>query len=170
MFSLFYGLPPGYWSSFSSLQKPTVLVDELQERNYQLGLFSSATMYRPVVLDRTAFANVPDLRIVTEPASDPAWKRDRKLTEEWFEWLDERDTEQAVLRFPVLRRDHRQELPAGSPGSVSSPKMQTGCRRDFADYKSSVHYVDSLVGEVLEDLERRGLMDNTVVADYLGPR
>jgi membrane-anchored protein YejM (alkaline phosphatase superfamily) len=79
MFSLFYGLPPAYWSSFASLQRPSVLVDEMQARGYQLGLFSSATMYRPVVLDRTAFANVPDLRMVTEPASDPAWKRENPL-------------------------------------------------------------------------------------------
>ena len=56
MFSLFYGLPPAYWSSFSSLQRPSVLIDEVQARGYQLGLLSSATMYRPVVLDRTAFA------------------------------------------------------------------------------------------------------------------
>ena len=91
MFSLFYGLPPGYFESFASLQRSAVLVDELQSRGYHLGLFSSATMYRPVILDRTAFANVPDLRIVTEPESDPAWKRDRTMTDEWFDFFDRLD-------------------------------------------------------------------------------
>jgi len=38
VFSLFYGLPPGYWSSFESLQRSAVLIDELQRQNYQLGL------------------------------------------------------------------------------------------------------------------------------------
>ncbi len=117
MFSLFYGLPPGYWASFSSLQRPTVLVDELQAQDYQLGLFSSASMYRPVVLDRTAFANVPDLRIVTEPESDPSWKRDQKLTREWFDWLDCARPGPAVLRLPVLRRHHGPQRAARLPGA-----------------------------------------------------
>ena len=162
MFSLFYGLPPGYWSSFASLQKPTVLLDQLQERSYQLGLFSSATMYRPVVLDRTAFANVPDLRIRTEPASDPAWKRDRKLTREWFEWLDERDSEQPFFGFLFYDATMGRNFPANSPVQFK-PESDTTQAREFASYQGAVHFVDDLVGTVLKDLEQRGLLDNTVV-------
>jgi membrane-anchored protein YejM (alkaline phosphatase superfamily) len=80
VFSFFYGLPPGYWSSFEALQRSAVLVDELQRQDYQLGLFTSSTMYRPVSLDRTAFANVPGLRLQTEPAGAPAWERDQIMT------------------------------------------------------------------------------------------
>lgn len=162
MFSLFYGLPPGYWSSFASLQKPTVLLDQLQERSYQLGLFSSATMYRPVVLDRTAFANVPDLRIMTEPASDPAWKRDRKLTREWFEWLDERDSEQPFFGFLFYDTTMSRNFPSDYPVRFK-PQSDTEQARGFASYQSAVHFVDGLIGTVLGDLEQRGLMDNTVV-------
>ena len=89
VFSLFYGLPPGYWSSFESLQRSSVLIDQLQRQNYRLGLFTSSTMYQPAALDRTAFADVPDLRLQTEPAGDPAWKRDQAITAEWFDWLDD---------------------------------------------------------------------------------
>ena len=162
MFSLFYGLPPGYWSSFASLQKPTVLLDQLQEQSYQLGLFSSATMYRPVVLDRTAFANVPDLRIRTEPASDPAWKRDRKLTREWLEWLDERDSEQPFFGFLFYDATMGRNFPANSPFQFK-PESDTTQAREFASYQGAVHFVDDLVGTVLKDLEQRGLLDNTVV-------
>jgi membrane-anchored protein YejM (alkaline phosphatase superfamily) len=162
MFSLFYGLPPGYWSSFSSLQKPTVLVDEMQSREYQLGLFSSATMYRPVVLDRTAFANVPDLRIVTEPASDPAWKRDRKLTGEWFEWLDRRDPGRPFFGFLFYDAAMGKSLPPDYPVRFA-PADEGEQARSFSIYQSLVHYVDGLVGQVLEDLKRRGLLDQTVV-------
>jgi membrane-anchored protein YejM (alkaline phosphatase superfamily) len=162
MFSLFYGLPPGYWSSFSSLQRPSVLVDELQARGYQLGLFSSATMYRPVVLDRTAFANVPNLRMVTEPESDPAPKRDRKLNREWFEWLDRRDPDAPFFGFlfydSIMGRmfppDHpRQPGPAGDDPQA----------HEFDKYQSAVNFVDGLIGAVLDDLRARGLLERTVI-------
>jgi membrane-anchored protein YejM (alkaline phosphatase superfamily) len=162
MFSLFYGLPPGYWSSFSALQKPTVLLDQLQERSYQLGLFASATMYRPVVLDRTAFANVPDLRIRTEPASDPAWKRDRKLTQEWFEWLDRSDSDQPFFGFLFYDATMGRNFPANYPVQFE-PESDTEQAREFASYQSAVHFVDGLIGTVLKDLEQRRLMDKTVV-------
>jgi len=162
MFSLFYGLPPGYWASFSSLQRPTVLVEEMQRQNYQLGLFSSASMYRPVVLDRTAFANVPDLRMVTEPESDPAWKRDQKLTREWFDWLDERDPQRPFFGFLFYDATMGRNYPPYHPLQVEpqSDEPQAG---EFARYQSAVNFVDSLVGIVLDDLRTRDLLDRTVV-------
>ena len=162
MFSLFYGLPPGYWSSFSSLQKSTVLLNELQAREYQLGLFSSATMYRPVVLDRTAFANVPNLRIVTEPASDPAWKRDRKMTGEWFEWLDGRGPDTPFFGFLFYDATMAKNFPPDYPVRFD-PADDGKQARKFANYQSSVHFVDGLIHQVLSDLEERGLLDDTIV-------
>jgi membrane-anchored protein YejM (alkaline phosphatase superfamily) len=162
MFSLFYGLPPGYWSTFSSLQRAPVLMDELQARGYQLGLYSSNTLYRPVVLDRTAFANVPNLRIVTEPASDPAWKRDRTLTREWYDWLERRDPERPFFGFlfydTAMSAGPPPDYPVRWPPADDSPQQ-----RNLAKYRSAVHYVDAIVGEVLADMERRGLLDDTVV-------
>jgi len=162
MFSLFYGLPPGYWASFSSLQRPTVLVDELRAQDYQLGLFSSASMYRPVVLDRTAFANVPDLRIVTEPESDPSWKRDEKLTREWFDWLDARDPARPFFGFLFYDATMGRSVPPDYPKQVR-PESDDHQAMEFAKYQSAVSFVDGLVGEVLDDLRARDLLDRTVV-------
>jgi membrane-anchored protein YejM (alkaline phosphatase superfamily) len=96
-FSLFYGLPPGYFSSFEALQKPPVLMDQLMAADYQLGLFSSSNLYRPVTLDRTAFARVANLRIETKPVDAPAWKRDQIMTTEWMSWLNARTPEQSFF-------------------------------------------------------------------------
>jgi membrane-anchored protein YejM (alkaline phosphatase superfamily) len=161
-FSFFYGLPPGYWKSFSALQRSTVLVDRLQADDYQLGLFTSATMYRPVVLDRTAFANIPDLRMFTEPESDPAWKRDRKLTGEWFDWLDHLDPNKPFFGFlfydATLGKNFPPDHAVQFQAETDDPLMER-----MARYKTAVHFVDSLVAEVLNDLDRRGLAGNTVV-------
>jgi membrane-anchored protein YejM (alkaline phosphatase superfamily) len=162
MFSLFYGLPPGYWSTFSSLQRPSVLIDELQARGYQLGLYSSATMYRPVVLDRTAFANVPNLRMVTEPESDPAWKRDRKLNREWFEWLDRRDPDRPFFGFLFYDSIMGRMFPPDHP-LQPEPASDDMNAVEFARYQSSVNFVDGLIGAVLDDLRERGLLQRTVV-------
>jgi len=162
MFSLFYGLPPGYWASFSSLQRPTVLVEEMQRQNYQLGLFSSASMYRPVVLDRTAFANVPDLRMVTEPESDPAWKRDQKLTREWFDWLDARDPQRPFFGFLFYDATMGRNYPPDHPVQIE-PLSDEPQAIEFAKYQSAVNFVDGLVGTVLDDLRTRNLLDRTVV-------
>jgi len=162
MFSLFYGLPPGYWSSFAAASQPTVLLDELQARGYQLGLFSSATMYRPVELDRTAFAHVRDLRIVTEPESDPSWKRDRSMTREWFEWLDRRAPGQPFFGFLFYDSTTSRSVPPDYPVRFEEPDVEFQAEA-FALYKASVHYVDGLVEDVLSDLQQRGLLNETVV-------
>jgi membrane-anchored protein YejM (alkaline phosphatase superfamily) len=170
MFSLFYGLPSGYWSSFESLQRSSVLIDELQRQNYQLGLFTSSTMYRPVALDRTAFANVPDLRLQTEPAGDPAWKLDQALTAEWFDWLDDwlyryhsgRNPKQPFFGFLFYDSTNAIIFPEDYPVQFTADG-EGALAKKFADYRTSVHFVDSLIGSVLDDLARRGLQEDTVV-------
>ena len=162
MFSMFYGLPPGYWSSFSSLQRPTVLMDELQRQEYQLGLFSSATLVRPVVLDRTAFANVHPLRLYTEPLSDPPWKRDETLVGEWFDWLEARDPERPFFGFLFFDATMTRKPPPDYPQTFA-PEGPGELAERYANYRTAVHFNDGLVAQVLEDLERRGLMDRTVV-------
>ncbi len=166
VFSLFYGLPPGYWSSFVSLHRSSLLIDELQRRDYQLGLFTSSTMYRPVALERTAFANVPDLRMQTEPADDPAWRHDQTITAEWFDWLDKsqsgRNGQRAFFGFLFYDSTNAIEFPSDYPVQFTTDG-EGALAQKFADYRTSVHFVDSLIGTVLDDLARRGLQDDTVV-------
>jgi len=161
-FSLFYGLPPGYFSSFEALQKPPVLMDELMAADYQFGLFSSSNMYRPVTLDRTAFANVANLRIETEPVDAPAWERDRIMTDEWMSWLDQRNPDQPFFGFLFYDAVNDQTYPPEYSGRVSI-NPEDPMPTDFADYKTSVLFVDELIGQVLDDLEKRDLADNTVI-------
>jgi membrane-anchored protein YejM (alkaline phosphatase superfamily) len=115
-----------------------------------------------VVLDRTAFANVPNLRIVTEPASDPGWKRDRTLTNEWYEWLDGREQDRPFFGFLFYDSAMSGSVPPDYPNAFA-PAGDSRNDVKRAVYNSAVHYVDGIVGEVLDDLDDRGLADNTVV-------
>ena len=166
VFSLFYGLPPGYFSSFEALQKPPVLMDQLALNEYQFGLFSSSWMYRPVSLDRTAFADVPNLRIQTDPENAPAWQRDRIMTSEWLQWLDTRSTDQPFFGFLYYDASNDRVYPPGYASHVAghvADSHEDPLAQKFADYKTSIMFDDELVGQVLADMEARDLMDDTVV-------
>jgi len=162
VFSLFYSLPPGYFGSFEALQKPPVLMDQLMADNYQFGLFSSSNMYRPVTLDRTAFARVANLRIETKPVDAPAWKRDRIMTDEWLRWLDQRSPERPFFGFLFYDAVNDSIYPPEYAGRVAANPNDPMAEK-FADYKTSVIFDDELVGQVIADLENRGLADNTVI-------
>jgi len=162
VFSMFYGLPPGYFGSFESLQKPPVLMDQLMLNNYQMGLFSSSNMYRPVTLDRTAFANVPNLRIDTKPVDAPAWERDLIMTSHWFEWLDQRDKKSPFFGFLFFDAVNEVVFPPDFAGQVTEDPSDA-LPQEYADYKTSVKFDDELIGQILTDLDNRGLMENTVV-------
>jgi len=162
VFSLFYSLPPSYFGSFEALQKPPVLMDQLMENNYQLGLFSSSNMYRPVTLDRTAFARVPNLRIETKPVDAPAWQRDRIMTDEWMLWLDQSSPDQPFFGFLFYDAVNDSTYPPEYADRVAV-NPQDPMAIEFADYKTSIIFDDELVGQVIADLEKRGLAENTVV-------
>lgn len=161
-FSLFYGLPPGYFSSFEALQKPPVLMEQLSAQEYQMGLFSSSNMYRPVTLDRTAFAQIPNLRIETKPVDAPAWKRDRIMTDEWLQWLDQRADEKPFFGFLFYDAANDRNYPPEYAGRVASSSNDPLAEK-FANYQTSIVFNDELIGGVLADLDKRGLMDNTVI-------
>ena len=164
VFSFFYGLPPGYWSTFESLQRPSVLIDELQRQNYQLGLFSSSTMYRPVALDRTAFARVSGLRLESEPRDAPSWIRDQVVNDDWWAWLDQRDESRPFFGFLFYNSSNAMVYPDdwGFSPELAADGL-SGLQREFVDYRRSIVYVDHLIDQVLSDLQSRRLLDQTVV-------
>ena len=163
MFSLFYGLPGTYWTAFAGAARPPVLMDLFQHAGYQLGLFSSANLDQAVGLERTAFARVPNLRLRTAEPSRRTWARDRVLTDEWFAWLERRDPSRPF--FGLLYYDSAQaksfpeDYPQRLPVVAGAGKEAVNRAR----YLTAVHYVDSLVGRALADLERRGLSDRTLI-------
>jgi uncharacterized protein len=163
MFSLFYGLPATYWNSFAGRGWPPVLMDQFRHYGYQMGLFASAPIYRDVGLDRTALARVPNLRLETSSTSPGSSGRDRALTDEWYQWLDRRDPSRPFFGFLYYDTVVANEPPDNYPPPVPAPLGASTQERLHARYLAAVHYVDALVGRVLDDLERRKLLEHTVV-------
>jgi uncharacterized protein len=163
MFSLFYGLPPTYWPAFAGLTRPPVLMDMFRQHGYQLGLFASAPLYRAVGLDRTALARVPNLRLQTVTSRQGSSGSDRALTDEWYEWLGGRDPSRPFFGFLYYDAPVAVDAPVDYPSVMPVPPGASRQTIRRVRYLTAVHYVDSLVGGVLDDLGRRKLLESTVV-------
>ena len=163
MFSLFYGLPATYWDAFADIARPPVLMDLVRQYGYQLGLFSSAPVNSWVVqLDRTALARIPNLRLDTASPSPDSAAKDRVLTDEWYEWLDHRDPAHPFFGFLYYNAAAAFEPPANYEPVARPPEGPEWARR-HARYLNALYYVDSLVGQVLDDLKRRRLLEGSVI-------
>jgi uncharacterized protein len=163
MFSLFYGLPATYWAAFAAVAQPPVLMDLFRQYGYQLGLFSSSPVYGGVGLDRTALAREPNLRLRTVAPSAAGRHRDGIVTDEWIDWLERRDPARPFFGFLYFDAAQAKAPPDGYPPIVTAPVGASKQQHLAARYLTAVHYVDSLVGRVLDDLTRRGLDDRTLV-------
>ena len=163
MFSLFYAIPATYFDAFAGRARPPVLMDLVRQHGYELGIFASSPMYRLVDLDRTAFARVPNLRMETS-SGDGSSGRDRVLTGEWIDWLGKRDPSHPFFGFLYYNAAVSVEPPLDYHPTIPAPaRASEQLRSQNVLYLTAVHYIDSLLGRVLDDLERRKLLDRTIV-------
>ena len=164
MFSLFYSVPASYWDAFADDHRPPLLMDLFRQYGYQLGLFASSPVYSWVVgLDRTALARVPNLRQETKSPYPLSAGRDRRLTEEWFQWLERRDPARPFFGFLYYDVVSANEPVPDYPSAIDVPAGAPELAHAHARYETAVRYVDTLIGHVLDDLERRKLLESTVV-------
>ena len=165
VFSLFYGLPAPYWDAFADAVRPPVVMEMFRQHDYQLGAFVSSAVYTGIGLDRTALARVPNLRLRTYspyPGAGHSGK-DRQMTTSGTSGSTGEtrrgrsgDCSTTTPRWPSTRRATR-------PSWCRSRPERSEQEREHARYLTAVHYIDSLFGGVVDDLERRKLLDRTVV-------
>ncbi|MDY6484670.1 DUF3413 domain-containing protein [Acinetobacter faecalis] len=169
IFGLFYGLPGTYWQSVLSNRKTPVFMDRLQAMDYQLGIFAAAKLTNPE-FDRTIFAKVPNLRISSIGSSPDGL--DVGLTQDWLKWFDNRDKSKPTFSFLFYDSPHGYAFPKDYPHQfkpmleeVNYLKLSNDTDRSLMmnRYKTSVHYVDSIVKQVLDKIEASGEADNTLV-------
>lgn len=170
IFSLFYGLPGVYWDAMFANKRAPILLDLMQKHQFDFGIFASAGLANPE-FDRTVFSQIVPLR--TQSDGDSPAMRDKDLTEDWLAWLDQQQASSQSPFFGFLFYD----APHGysTPPQFSGPfQPETGMNYlalspDYDPtkvrnrYRNSIYYDDQLIGEVLDDLEKRQLLSNTIV-------
>ncbi len=172
LFGLLYGLPGGYWPSMLDEQRGSQLFQVLGQQGYDLHLYGSAPLYSPE-FDRTAFADVRD-QLHQGPSALKSDGRDRAIISALQQDIR---ASQAAQRpwfgFVFLDSTHAPyHMPDGYP-PVATPMaadidfLNFGPEHDptpeLNRYRTAVHYADSLIGSLLDDLRAQGLAEDTIV-------
>jgi hypothetical protein len=169
VFGLFYGLPGTYWQNMLSNQRSPVFMDRLQALDYQLGIFTSASLTDPE-FDQTVFTKVSNLRLRSEGRSPS--ERDKNLTEDWLQWYQHRDKSKPAFSFLFYDAPHGYDFPQDYDKKYEpmldvvnylALNKDTDPTRFMNRYKTSVRYVDDLAKKVFDELKVTGDADNTVV-------
>ena len=171
IFNIFYGMPSTYWEISLQTQTSPVLVDELLKRQYELAIFSSASLVSPE-FNQTVFSKVPNLRITTEGFRSN--DRDLQINKEWKTWINryhEKKTDKAFFGFLFYDSPHAYKFPENYPIKFKpnhdlnylALNNDTDPLPVFNRHRNSVHFVDSLINEVMSDLENKKLLQSTVV-------
>lgn len=172
LFGLLYGLPGGYWPSMLDEQRGSQLFQVLGQQGYDLHLYGSAPLYSPE-FDRTVFADVRD-QLHQGPSALKSDGRDRAIISALQQDIR---ASQAAQRpwfgFVFLDSTHAPyHMPEGYP-PVATPMaadidfLKFGPEHDptpeLNRYRTAVHYADSLIGSLLDDLRAQGLAEDTIV-------
>ncbi|MDH4226026.1 MAG: sulfatase-like hydrolase/transferase, partial [Deltaproteobacteria bacterium] len=169
VFGMFYGLVGSYWTTMLGQSRGPVLMDELVNQGYRMGVYGSAALTSPE-FDRTVFVRVRDSIPLSTPGADMAQK-DMEITRRFLAFLDQ-PSPKPFFGFLFYDAPHAYEYPdqAHAPfqpvwNSINYSELNP----DFDPlpfvnrYKNAVHFADSEAAKVLQALARKGLDKTTVV-------
>ncbi len=170
IFALFYGLPGTYWHHALGERRGPASITALREQGYGIEVFRSTPLYSPE-FDKTVFTDVPGVRMLSDGRGPADWDAD--LTRDFLAFLDQRDGVDPFFAFLFYDSPHAYALPDGYrqpfQPTIDGPTnyLTLGEGTDPVPprnrYFNSVHYVDELVGQVLDRLEADGLLEDSVV-------
>ncbi|OOE99210.1 DUF3413 domain-containing protein [Salinivibrio sp. IB643] len=166
LFGFFYGLPGSYAQSARTEGLRPVLMDTLNQRRYQLGLFSGDNFSNPIyyqsifsrALDRDTQSEAPawqaDASAITSMQS---WLQARQANTPWFGYL-----ELATVNDYEQGGDYAQPFQPALDSGMAGVDQQTGLVLKNS-YNNAAHYLDKQLGELIQQLEASGKLANTVV-------
>lgn len=170
IFSLFYSLPASYWSLMKQYHRGPVIIDELIKQNYQMAIFSSATLHLPA-FDKTVFSALANLRMGS-PGATP-YDRDRAVTQGFQEFIaTKRDPAKpffgflfydAVHSYCGFQEDLQPLVPAVQYCNHLDLTNDTDPTPYFNRYKNALTLVDQEIKTVYETLAAKHLLDDTII-------
>ena len=171
VFSMFYGLYGNNWFPMHAARRAPVLMDVLQQQNYQFSLNTSQRFTYPA-FDKTIFANMRPQDMHALEAGAPPWQRDAQNIDDILSFIDRRDPTRPFMTYMFFESTH---APYDFPeqAAIARPYL-----KDFnyltADFKKDIgpiknryinaaHHIDAQIGRVVDHLKAKGLLEKTVV-------
>ena len=171
IFTQFYGLYGTYWFTVLENRRSPVLIDRIQELNYQLHISTSSAFSYPE-FDKTVWVNVPAEHMHLPEGDGPGWKFDRRGVDRFEQFLDQRKPDQPFFAFHFFESAHaRYYFPEENvikkryleDMNYATMNLEKDIELIYNRYLNSVNHLDSQLGRAIAALEKRGLLDNTLV-------
>ncbi|MBP7780711.1 MAG: DUF3413 domain-containing protein [Paludibacteraceae bacterium] len=169
LFSLMYGLPAVYWYDFKDQHIPPLLMTELKKHDYDISLYPSASLRNPA-FDQNAFCLTPNQCDAT--SGEKAWERDRNLALNFINYVKAKQDNRPFFSLLFFDSLHSMLLPS----NYKAPFQPTWQYPEYAMlgkntdpkpfvnlYKNMASYLDGYVGQIINELEAKGMMKNTVI-------
>lgn len=169
IFGIFFGVSYTYEKDFIISKTSPLFIDQLMDRNYNIQTFPSADFTMPP-FHETIFRRVPHINIKTEGKTP--FDRDNKITEMATKYITEQEDNKPFFSFLFYDLPHAISIPKEhrtkfQPSWDEADYMKLSNEMDrtpfFNLYKNCVYHVDSLVGNVMQVLTEKGVMDKTII-------
>jgi uncharacterized protein len=172
IFTMFYGLYGPYWFRVLPERRPPVLMDLLIADDYELGLYTSAKFTYPE-FDQTVFAGVPTEQLHSDSgATDTGWVRDRRNVAEVLKFLDAQTAARPFMTFMFFESPHAPYFfppeteirkPYLEDLNYATMDLENDIGLIWNRYANSCRHLDTQIAPILEKLEAKGLLDETIV-------
>jgi uncharacterized protein len=169
LFSLMYGLSGSYWKPMLAAERGSALFDLTVQHNYQHFIYGSSTLTFPE-FDRTIFSTVRN-QLQSGNFNNSA-DNDRNITERFIQDLNKLPTQQPFFGFLFFDAPHGFSIPKDYSHRFE-PMLETvnylSLNSEYNPvpflnlYKTTAHYVDSLIHQIIEKLASQQRLQNTIV-------
>ena len=171
VFSMFYGLYSTYWFPVLANRRSPVLLDVMQQRDYQFGLYTSQRFTFPP-FDKTVFVKMNKADMHERSGGAEPWQRDRINIGEMLDFIDRRDPQRPFMTYMFFESTHANyyfppELAIAKPYLEDLNYLTADFAAEIVKIKNryinASHHVDQQIGRVIEHLREKQLLDNTVI-------
>ena len=171
VFGLFYGLHATYWTAVkanASIIDNPVFIDVLEQNDYAFGIYSRSNFERHKLKD----AIFRGLEIHESFAGRNKVEQDRDMVDRLKAFFRQQsDSTNPFMTFTFFKSNHYPYdyppedsvfQPAGDINLMFADN-DTDPTLFFNDYLNATHYVDALIGDIVDELDSLGQLDNTVI-------
>lgn len=169
LFSLFYSIPPSYWSAALEQKISPLFINQLLHFGYILQAFWSSEMTSPNFRE-TIYQRFSDLDKHSAPEADVA-SRDRHITQEGIRFLTEHKHQtpfflhlfyDAVHGYCLKQNFTQLFLPSDSCSRFLKTNT-TDPTKEYNRYLNAAHFVDFELSKVLAAIKELGYLDNSII-------
>ncbi|MBT4527259.1 MAG: sulfatase-like hydrolase/transferase [Deltaproteobacteria bacterium] len=170
LFSILYGLPPNYMTFFSKAKVSPVIFEALFSYQYQINILSSKSLgwmgtdqvvfstVKQYIEDELDYSSIKSDKMVTKRAIDILENHQNNPDKPLFLMVFYDSTHLPHFTHPAFNK-----YQPSKTGIIFDPQKKEDRERGYNEYRNAVDYVDSLLGNIYQQLEKHHYFDNSII-------